>query len=215
MNDLETLVNYYYKTEYLMAYNPSYQPLSRTNCITQIVSGYDVLENKTSLNLTGRQYSMWFSDPDKRNLSDLSDSSKIYLELSLNMDFFSYVYAEIDTTLVNNVQYQFADGFYFVHPATTAINFTQKLMPDCPYLGNISNKIDSRCLRSYQKMKNFSIWETLTAGSELRSLALFNAPNLLIGSNGIISAEFCLAPLIPTTYKFDNVLCIDYSFAGS
>lgn len=196
-----------------MAYNPYYQPLSKTNAITQIVSGYDVLENKTSLNLTGRQYSMWFSDPDKRNLSDLSDSSKKYLELSLNMDLFSYAYSDTDTALINNVQYQFADGFYFVHPATTAINFTQKIIPDCPYAENNSNKIDSRCLRSYQKMKNFSIWKNLLPGQS--GLAIFNAPNLLIGSNGMISAEFCLAPLVPTTYQFDNVLCIDYSFAGS
>jgi hypothetical protein len=206
------LVQYYYQIQLEIALNPYYVYLyEQNNTGAIIISGYDVLENNTSLNLSSGEYSMWFSEPDKKIIANLSDQSKINLEISLNIDAYSYVYYDADPTLVNNVQFQFSDGFYYVHPATNAINFTQKLIEDCPYSTNDTTAIDSRCLRSYQEMKDFYI---LRKDDYNLAQILFNAPNLMIGSNGIITTEFCFAPLT-ASLQFDNVICIDYNFAGA
>ena len=151
---------------------------------------------------------MWFSDTAKKTVNDLSDSSKLNLEYSLNMDIFAYVYYDIDSILYHNIQYIYKDGFYYIHPANKDLNFTPLMMSSCPYLATDPNKIDSRCLYSFQTMKQYYIY--ISTLSSIIDPFLFYSPNIIIEPDGIVTAEFCNAMI--SENDIDFLICIDYTF---
>lgn len=201
---------HYSRIQTAIASDPSYSPLyNKSNVGPIIFSGYDVIENKIDKDFSTGQYSMWFSDPAKRTISNLTDQSKRNLELSLNLDLFSYVSWDINSSLVNMVQHAYSDGFLYVHPASNKTNFTTKLIENCPYSSDNPSRIDSRCLKSYQKLKDYYILSSKTSNQSY----LFLIPNVRLGDDGSVFGEFCFA-LLTQTFKFDTVLCIDYNFDG-
>lgn len=214
MKDLISLSAMYFGVLNIMNnITDNYVPIHNKSGVAPVIlQGYDVINNKTNVDYGSRQYSMWFSETNRTSFDKLTSDSQRNLELSVNLDILGFVFTDFDHSLVNSLQYEFIDGFYYVHPASNTMNLKEKLIPDCVYNAYDVNKIDARCLISFQSMKS-DFATRKNAGMIDEDLIVINAPNLIMNGSGILNAEFCSAVLDPLK-DLQAVLCIDYSFRG-